>query len=176
MIAGHGILELALVIALLLGLGPIFRMPAVFAAIALIGAVILFWMAFGMFRSLPSVSLSFQADGRRTNHPVLSGIIMSVANPYWGLWCATVGLGYIAYSRQFGLMGVGSFFAGHILADLCWYSLIAAAVTSGRRFLTNRFYRNLIAVCAAFLVLFGCYFAYTGLEKGRTALASWTAS
>lgn len=98
----HAILELGLVIALLFGLGPVFRQPEVFVAIALIGAVILFWMAFGMFRSLPSLSLSLQGDGRRRNHPVICGIMMSLANPYWIIWWATVGLGYIFYSRQFG--------------------------------------------------------------------------
>ena len=176
MIVGHAILELGLVIALLLGLAPVFRQPGVFAAIALIGAAILFWMAFGMFRSLPSLSLSLQGDGRPRNHPVISGIMMSAANPYWIIWWATIGLGYIFYSRQFGFWGIAFFFAGHILADLGWYSLISAAVAGGRHFLTNRLYRGLIAVCAVFLVLFAGYFAYAGFEKGRAIISSWSAA
>jgi threonine/homoserine/homoserine lactone efflux protein len=165
MIAGHAILELALVIALLLGLAPFFQQPVVFAATALIGSVILFWMAFGMFRSLPSLRLSWEGDQKRRNHPMISGILMSVANPYWIIWWATIGLGYILYSWRFGFWGIAFFFVGHILADLVWYSLIAAAVAGGRHFLTDRLYRGLIAICAVFLIVFSGYFAYAGFEK-----------
>lgn len=165
MIAGHAVLELVLVIALLTGLAPFLQLPVVFVATALSGAIILFWMAWGMIRSLPSLHLFWDADQKQRRNPVLSGILMSVVNPYWTIWWATIGLGYILYSRQFGLAGVAFFFTGHILADLAWYSLVTAAVAGGRRFLTDRLYRGLIAVCAAFLVAFAGYFAYAGLTK-----------
>lgn len=165
MMIGHAILELALVIALLLGLAPFIQQPVVFAATALIGSVILLGMAFRMFRSLPSLHLSWEGDRKRRNHPMISGILMSVANPYWIIWWATIGLGYILYSWRFGFLGIAFFFVGHILADLVWYSLVAAAVARGRHFLTNRLYRGLIAFCAVFLIVFAGYFAYAGFEK-----------
>ena len=165
LIVGHGILELALVIALLLGLAPYLQQPAVFTATALAGAAILLWMAFGMFRSLPSLRLSWDGEHKRQNHPIVSGVLMSAANPYWIIWWATIGLGYILYSWRFGFWGVAFFFAGHIIADLVWYSAVAAAVSRGRRFLTDRVYRGLIAGCAVFLVLFAGYFAYAGFQK-----------
>jgi threonine/homoserine/homoserine lactone efflux protein len=165
LIAGHALLELGLVVALLLGLAPFLQQPAVFIATALVGSVILFWMAFGMFKSLPALHLSWEADQKRRNNPVASGILMSVANPYWIIWWATIGLGYILYSWQFGLVGVAFFFVGHILADLIWYSLVAAMVAGGRQYLSDRLYRGLIAVCAVFLVVFAGYFAYAGLAK-----------
>jgi threonine/homoserine/homoserine lactone efflux protein len=171
MIAGHAILELGLVIALLLGLAPFFQLPVVFVATAHAGSAILFRMAFGMFRTLPSLRLSWEGDHKRRNHPVISGILMSVSNPYWIIWWATIGLGYILYSWRFGFWGIASFFAGHILADLIWYSFISAAVAGGRHFLTDRLYRGLIAVCAVFLVVFAGYFAYAGVEKFRAIIS-----
>lgn len=171
LMTGHAILELALLIAFLLGLAPFFQRQAVFVATALAGALILFWMAFGMFRSLPSLQLSWAGDRKRGNHPLLSGILMSVANPYWIIWWATIGLGYILYSWRFGFWGIAFFFVGHILADFLWYSLIAAAVAGGRHFLTNRLYRGLIAACAVFLILFAGYFAYAGIEKLNVLIA-----
>lgn len=165
MIAGHAVLELGLVVLLLLGLAPFFQLPVVFIASALAGAVILLWMACGMLRSLPSLRLSFEGDSRRRNHPVLSGVLMSVSNPYWLIWWATIGVGYILYSVQFGLWGVVFFFAGHILADLAWYSFISGAVAGGRHFLTDRLYRGLIGFCGFFLIGFAGYFAYAGLNK-----------
>ena len=94
LIAGHAILELVLVAVLLLGLAPFFQLPEVFVVSAIGGALILFWMAFGMFRSLPSLHLSLEVNNGRRNHPMISGTLMSVANPYWIIWWATIGLGY----------------------------------------------------------------------------------
>ncbi|PKN83153.1 MAG: lysine transporter LysE, partial [Deltaproteobacteria bacterium HGW-Deltaproteobacteria-1] len=125
MIAGHAVLELALVIALLAGLAPFFQLPVVFVAVALSGAAILLWMAFGMFRGLPTLTLSWEGKQKQLKHPMISGILMSVSNPYWIIWWATIGLGYILYSWQFGVWGIAFFFAGHILADLIWYSFIS---------------------------------------------------
>lgn len=171
LIGGHAILELALVAALLAGLAPVLQKPVVFIVSALAGSVILLWMALGMFRSLPSLSLAWEGGGKRLNHPVASGILMSVANPYWIIWWATIGLGYIVYSQQFGIWGVIFFFAGHILADLAWYSFISAAVAGGRHFLTDRLYRGLIAFLAVFLVAFAGYFAWAGIGKLRALIS-----
>ncbi len=165
MISGHAILELSLVIAIMLGLAPFFLLPSVFVASALIGSVILLWMAFGMFRSLPSLHISWDADSGERNNPVISGFLMSLANPYWIIWWTTIGMGYILYSRQFGMTGVAFFFSGHILADLAWYSFISAAVSGGRHFLTDRLYRGVITTCAFFLVIFAVYFAWSGIGK-----------
>ncbi|MCX5848192.1 MAG: LysE family transporter, partial [Deltaproteobacteria bacterium] len=114
LIAGHAILELLLLAALLLGLAPFIQQPAVFVTTAIAGALILFCMAIGMFRSLPSLRLSWEEDNKQRNHPMINGILMSVANPYWIIWWATIGLGYIIYSWQFGFWGIAFFFAGHI--------------------------------------------------------------
>jgi threonine/homoserine/homoserine lactone efflux protein len=166
LIAGHGILEMGLVFSLLVGLAPFLQQKAIFIATAFGGSAILLWMAFGMFRSLPSLRLSWDEGGaEKSKGLVFSGILLSLANPYWIIWWATIGLGYILYSWQFGLWGVAFFFAGHILADLAWYAAVAAAVTRGRHFLTDRLYRGLITGCAAFLVFFACYFAYAGFQK-----------
>jgi len=164
LIAGHGLLEMALVLAIFLGLAPLLKQEEVFAAIALTGAAILIWMAAGMFHALPSLSLLPERE-KAPGHPlVLTGILMSLANPYWIVWWVTIGLGYILQSRQYGLWGVAFFFAGHILADLLWYTAVAAAVARGRHLLTDRLYRRLTGVCAGFLVLFALYFFYGALR------------
>jgi threonine/homoserine/homoserine lactone efflux protein len=164
-VLGHAVLELALVIALLFGLAPFFQKPSVFAIIAITGSFILLGMAWSMCRSLPRLRLSLESDRIRRNHPVVSGILMSIANPYWTIWWATIGIGYILYSRQFGPGGVAVFFIGHTLADLTWYSLIAAAVAKGKSFLSDRIYRGMIACLALLLVVFSFYFACAGIAK-----------
>lgn len=165
MILGHGILELVLVLALLSGLAPFLQRDDVFVAIALAGGAILLWMAISMFRSLPGLSLDFAAGETRRQNLILTGIIFSLANPYWLIWWASIGLGYIVYSVQFGVPGVISFFAGHILADFSWYAFISFGVAKGRRYFSDRSYRGLIGGCAAFLLLFSGYFLYSGLAR-----------
>ncbi len=165
LIAGHGILEMGLVVLLVLGVAPFLQREGVFAVIAIAGGAILLWMAFGMFRTLPTLSLPISAEIQGDNSLIMSGILMSLANPYWIIWWATIGFGYILHSMKFAIWGILFFFTGHILADLLWYSAVAAAVGKGRHLFTDGIYRGIVGACAAILVVFACYFFYAGLQK-----------
>lgn len=165
LILGHGVLELSLVAALLLGLAPLLQTRAMFVVTATAGAAVLGWMAWGMFRALPAMTLyPAPGEGARKNL-VASGILLSLANPYWIIWWATIGLGYLTYSVKFGPWGVACFFSGHILADLVWYGAISTAVWKGRGLLSDRTYRIVIACCATLLVVFAGLFAWSGLAR-----------
>lgn len=165
LIAGHGVLELTLVVVLLLGLGPLLRLDNVFIITAIAGSAVLLWMAFGMFKALPGLSLRAETGQTGKSNPVLAGALLSIANPYWTIWWVTIGLGYIMQSLQVGIWGVVSFFSGHILADLVWYSLISWGIWKGKAFISDRFYRWMIGACAAFLVVFAVLFARAGVLK-----------
>lgn len=185
-VLGHAVLELALILALAGGLSVLLTAARVSQIIAVLGGAFLLYMGAGMARDAAagrvSLKMTDQAgqDGDHINgggisrgpghpaakkrmHPVLAGILVSVSNPYWTLWWATVGLGYITLSLQKGTLGLTSFFTGHILADLAWYSLVAAAVAGGRKFLSDRIYGGIIAACGVFLIGLGGYFLYYGI-------------
>lgn len=163
-VLGHGILEVCLVVAVVLGLGKLLVRNSVLGWIGVLGGAVLVWMAWGMFRSVGGLSLSAAADrGERRRHPVLAGVLTSLSNPYWAVWWATIGLGYIALSLKLGAVGLVAFYCGHILSDLAWYGAISLSLVLGHRLLTDRAYRGLVAACATFLVVFGLYFAYTGV-------------
>ena len=164
-ILGHGILELILVLALLAGLAPVIARDNVFTAISLAGGTILLWMSYTMFSSLPEMKLSFHAGTEKPRNLILAGILLSIANPYWAIWWATIGTGAIAYSVKFGVAGIIAFYSGHILADLAWYSMISLGISKGRHFFTDLSYRRLIGFCAGFLLLFSLYFFYSGIDK-----------
>lgn len=165
MIFGHGLLELVLVLALLAGLAPILQRDDVFIAISVVGGAVLLWMGLGMLRGLSRLSLATEVGGADGRNLVLTGIALSAANPYWLLWWASIGLGYIAHAMKFGMIGVAAFFCGHILADLAWYSLISGGIAKGKRFFGDRVYRTLIGGCALFLLAFSCWFVYGGIER-----------
>ncbi len=165
MIFGHGLLELALVVALISGLAPVLGRDDVFILISLTGGAVLLWMGISMLRSLPNLTLGGHATAKKSRNLVLMGIVLSAINPYWLIWWASIGLGYIMHSLKFGLLGVTAFFLGHILADLAWYALISFGIAKGQRLFSDLFYRKLIGACAVFLILFSCWFFYSGVQK-----------
>ena len=165
LILGHGILELLLVLALILGLAPFIQRQEVFIFTAFAGAIILVWMAVGMLRTLHNLHIDWEKKSAGSNHLIMTGILLSIANPYWTIWWASIGLGYILYSQKFGILGILFFFLGHIIADLTWYAVVSLAVDRGRHFLTDRLYRRVMGACASFLIVFACYFAYAGFHK-----------
>jgi threonine/homoserine/homoserine lactone efflux protein len=164
-IVGHGILELSLVFFLLLGLGPYLSKDIVFGVVGVCGAAILTWMAVGMFRSIPSLKLNLEPAEQLRGNPVRAGVLMSLANPYFTIWWATIGLGYIVYAMKFGAAGVIAFFSGHISADFAWYSLVSFAISKGRRLISDRLYRRIIGVCATALIIFSVWFGYMGVKR-----------
>ena len=169
LILGHALVEAALVVSLLVGLADLVQRPDVFGGIALIGGAMLLWMGLGMLRSLPVLSLDLRQQHQSKGlSPVIAGGLVSLANPYFTLWWATVGIGYLAVTSGRGWAGGLTFYCFHILADLVWYLLVAFAVSRGRNLLADRPYRYLIGGCALFLLAFGGYFGFHGLVKLST--------
>jgi threonine/homoserine/homoserine lactone efflux protein len=167
-VAGHAVLDLVLVILIMLGLAPFLQKGWVFATIALVGSLMLARMAWSMFRSIPSLSIHADVREQTGANLMVTGAVLSLSTPYWTLWWATIGLGYILYSARLGPAGVAVFFVGHILGDLVWYSAISLAIGKGRKFLSDRSYRVIIGSCAAFLLALACWFAWSGMHRALT--------
>ncbi|MBI9105710.1 MAG: LysE family transporter [Spirochaetales bacterium] len=156
-ILGHGILELLLIGALFLGLAPFLKRLLVFKVIALAGGGFLIFMAAGMFREIKTLSLETAGEHPVKGNIIFQGTGLSLANPYWIIWWATIGLSYILSAGKMGASGVVVLFAGHILADLLWYSFVSAGIAKSRKIMSDRVYRMLTGVCALFLVSYAVY-------------------
>lgn len=102
--------------------------------------------------SVPRAALSVMA----------SGAVASLSNPYWILWWATIGAGYVTQALASGWAGVGFFFGGHILSDVAWLGLVSTVIAAGSRFLSPAFYTWLVRVLAASLAGLAVYFVLTG--------------
>lgn len=163
LVLGHGLLEAVVVLLVLFGLGEWISQPSVFATFALVGGGMLLWMGLGMIRGLPGLSLDLTTTQQATMHPVAAGALVSLANPYFTLWWATVGLGYLVVAHEAGTLGVIVFYLFHILSDLVWYAFVSGSITLGRNLISDRLYRGLVCCCAIFLVAFGGYFGWRGL-------------
>ncbi|MEA3507070.1 MAG: LysE family transporter [Elusimicrobiota bacterium] len=167
-IAGHAILELALITAILLGFKNFLGREAVIITVYFAGGIMLIYMGTKLFSAnkIPSPEESDTPDKDYETHPVISGILVSLSNPYWLIWWITIGLGYIIKALKYKYMGLAFFFGGHITADLAWYSIVSFTISRGKTKITGTaLYKNLITACGVFLILFGLWFIGSGLYK-----------
>ncbi|MGA1796302.1 MAG: LysE family translocator [bacterium] len=167
LIIGHAILELGLILIIIAGFGHLFTIAKVVGVISILGGGILLWMGWDTLSKARGLSLSFCVDKPRHSSygPVITGILASISNPYWSVWWATIGIGYVAASLIYGWIGIFTFFTGHIAADFAWYTLVSFGVCGGKRFLSNRLYRGIMIACGGILCLFGVAFLWFGFQK-----------
>lgn len=165
-VAGHALLELALVALIFLGFDTILQSQAAQVIIGIIGGALLLYMGIDMVRSSirNSVSVHLDEAETRSGSMLLSGIAISAANPYFLLWWAVIGLGYILQSyHTYGIAGIMLFFIGHISIDFIWYGFVSTLVGTTRKFLKEKPYRIIIAGLGCLLIFFGGKFIYSAI-------------
>ena len=167
---GHGLAELA--VAALLGAGvSAVKSPTATKFIAIGGGLVLIWMGAATCWHRPARTIvpAAEANQRRRSHlgAVGSGLVATLANPFWYLWWMTVGAAHITLSLPLGSAGVGAFYVGHVASDIAWYSLVAALVALGRRTFSEQVYQALIVAAGLVMAGFGVAFiAYGVLRSG----------
>ncbi len=159
MIVGHAIIEMAMLIVIIFGLGCIVHNSFVLNIISAAGAGLLIYFGINMLISLKNVTLDIAPRSSRSSNLVFSGITMSIANPYWTVWWLTIGMGLVIATQKQGIFAVLIFFAGHITADLLWYGFVSFMISRGKQAVSITVYRFIIALCAVSLLGFGIYFA-----------------
>lgn len=146
----------------------------VWAALALLGASIIFQNRFvtlllGVFgcglllrftwdawrASRQDVKIAGAGDAR-SNHFV-AGAMLSLSNPqnitaWLGMSGAIIGFGFLDPQPLHLLV----FFAGFMIAQVCWCFFFATVVEFGRRLLNQRLFRWINLGCAAFFAYMGC--------------------
>jgi threonine/homoserine/homoserine lactone efflux protein len=183
--AGHSLLELLLVAAIVLGAGGLLTDPTAVRTVACAGGTVLLGMGLaaalfppeapGRLPAAPTVSAAQAGEdgiapsGRSGDgassiwRPLAAGVWTSVTQPYWYLWWAAVVTVALPAWRAAGLAGVGAYYLGHILSDFAWFTAVAAAVGAGGRLLSDRAFRVLARGCGVFLAVFGCAFLEVGI-------------
>lgn len=179
-VLGHAILELAVVIGLIFGLGKWITRPTVSGYIGLIGGAVLLWMGYDIIKSTWQGKITLDAEINKateqeeiksasySNHvgDVLTGMVVSATNPYFLMWWATVGLALFNNStKSIGRSGPLVFYSGHILADLAWYLLIGVIVVKGKNFIPEKVFRGLLIFCGIFLVGYSIKFIIFGFNS-----------
>ncbi len=166
-VLGHALLELALLGLLVLGLGPLLEREGVQAVLSVVGGAMLVATAAVMLVSVArdTARLEYDAGGGRAHgRAVLGGIVSSLSNPYWSIWWATIGLSLLTKAYALGAAALVAFYVGHILGDLTWYSAVSGVIAAGRRWITPRRYRVMVAVMACFLLVLAAWFVVSGVR------------
>jgi len=172
-ITGHALLEMAIIVFLLLGFSFVLKNMIVVRTIGIVGGIILVYFGVSIVRSvyLKRISTSFLDDTDEQNHgseasdkgglenPVVGGIMISMSNPYWWVWWATIGFALmvqfnVSFRRWPELL---AFFLGHEAGDLLWYLIISSLAFFGLRHLNRKVYYGVLVCCGVFMVLFGIY-------------------
>ena len=155
---GHGIVEFPLMLLIMAGTSTLFASKGVTIGIGLVGGAFLILMGSQMLRSLGKNQ--DQTGIKAARNPILTGVILTVGNPYFLLWWVTVGLALATRALALGALAFGMFAIVHWLCDLVWLEALSLASFKGTRLLGQRSQKVVLAVCSAALILIGLAFIF----------------
>jgi len=152
---GHGVVEFPLMIALFYGFGYLLNLIYVKALIGIIGGLFLLFMGISMFHGVKKSDVSSKIYAYS---PIISGILLSLGNPYFLVWWATVGVTLILKSIDFGIFGFLIFALCHWLCDFFWYYFLSIISFKGGKFFGRKFQKIIFVICGVFLLFFSVKF------------------
>jgi threonine/homoserine/homoserine lactone efflux protein len=148
---GHGVIEVPLMISMLYGFGYLLNLSHTKLVIAFVGGLFLLFMGVSMFRR----GMQVQATSKMYAHPpIVAGILLSLGNPYFLIWWATVGAALILRSVSFGTVAFIIFALVHWLCDFLWYYFLSVLSFKGGQFFGKRFQKIAFATCGVILLFF----------------------
>ena len=155
---GHAIIEVPLMVLILLGMGKLLKSTNTQIAIGLAGGVFLLLIAIRMLISLKTTNKP--EDKPAKTRPILTGLILSVSNPYFLIWWATVGITIAIPARQLGIWAFALFAILHWLCDCAWLQVLSWASFKGSALLGPRSQRVIPLICSLVMFVFGLIFIY----------------
>jgi len=178
-IIGHALVEMILILFMLLGFSYIVENQAVIKGIGVIGGGVLVLFGVTLVKDLIKGNISTEflnaprdmdngcipLKNKGASHTILGGAMVSMSNPYWWIWWATIGL---AFMTQINVSlknwpHLAVFFIGHEAGDLAWYLLISMLAFWGIRYLNKKVYYGILGICGAFMIFFGIYLGMSPL-------------
>jgi len=155
---GHAIVELPIIALVYFGFAHYLASPEAKMAIGLAGGLMLVFMGAMMLRTIG------KAQDRTVDLPyssLVTGIVMTGANPYFFLWWATIGMALIAGVIEFGAWGLALFVVVHWSCDLAWEQFVSVSVFKTKHLWTQKVQKAVFGVCALILVGFGVWFCFS---------------
>jgi threonine/homoserine/homoserine lactone efflux protein len=162
---GHACIEMPLMVAIVLGAGAFltarwFQIGAGMAggaSLLCMGAMVLWGIRQGddTTASVPSA----------TSGPLWTGVVLTLANPYFFIWWATVGLALAVQAATHGALVFALYAIVHWLCDLVWLEILSYASHGGTKLMGATVRRVLLGLCGVTMVGFGAWFIVDVIRK-----------
>jgi len=148
--------DAAWAIIALLGASILFQNPIITLLLGLFGCFLLLRFAWEAWQASRS-EMNFNAEENTQGNHFVAGAMLSLSNPqnitaWLGMSGTIIGLGFLDPEP----IHLVVFFAGFMIAQVCWCFFYATVVEYGRRLLNQRSYRWINMACAVFLAYLGC--------------------
>jgi threonine/homoserine/homoserine lactone efflux protein len=157
---GHSLVEIPLMVAVFFGIGRLLDLPYVKPAIAAAGGLFLLVMAVAMLQGVHQQAVRSQ---NYSHSSIMAGVLLTLVNPYFLVWWATVGATLISRSIEFGLIGFLAFAILHSFCDLGWNYSLSTISFKGGQFFGHNFQRGVFLVCGILLLVFGARLVWDGV-------------
>jgi len=156
---GHGVIEFPLMTLIYLGFASFFAFSQTKIAIGLIGGLMLVYMGLEMFKARRRTE---DKEDKDVGHgSFAAGIVTTIANPYFFLWWATIGLALIRNASDFGTWGFLFFAVVHWLCDFLWDLFVSFSVFKSRHLWSWRTREVVFGLCSVLLIGFGAWFIFS---------------
>ncbi len=153
---GHVIIELPVIILLIFGVGGFIQLKWFQIIVGFLGGLVLIVMAVQLFLSIKK--LQPQRPTAPAASPVMTGIVLSISNPYFLLWWAAVGLNLVTQAKSLGIWALILFTLVHWFCDCVWLEILSYASFKGTKLFGLKGQKIMLAVCAVALLFFGSVF------------------
>ena len=157
MAIGHTIVEFPLVILLGIGVFSLEIFPEFRILVSIFGAVTLFAFAAMQIRTV--------LQGKKDNTskpkqgPLVTGIVLSVLNPFFILWWLTIGFKLILDAMLiWAFAGILIVFVLHIWMDFAWLGIVSFLASKSSKIISNKNYKVLMTGLSIMLIYFGIVF------------------
>jgi len=169
-LAGHALIESVFVLCLAFGFTKALSSRRTRGVLAIVGGVAMGWMGVDVLVHVSGMTLAAAGENALPWYSlVVGGIGVSLSNPYFTGWWATVGSGQVAAlglrSRRDYLL----FFFGHEMGDVVWFLFVACVLVVGARWLTDTVYRALLWTCGGVITALAGLFLVLGARYLFTA-------
>jgi threonine/homoserine/homoserine lactone efflux protein len=155
--AGHGLVELPLVIFIMAGMQRWLEYRNVQIGIGVAGGLVLVWMGLQMLQQSRQKDV-VDDSGFAGSNPLWIGVALTGGNPYFLLWWISVGLVLAVQAWEYGILAFGLFALIHWLCDLVWLEALSIASFKGTQIMGPRMQRIVLIICGCALLFFGALF------------------
>jgi threonine/homoserine/homoserine lactone efflux protein len=149
---GHAIVEVPIIALIYFGFAAFIADPLVKMVTGLAGGALLVVMGLLIFFTFRK---PLEGSTVLPYSSLVTGIVMTVGNPYFLLWWATIGVSLVSGAVAFGIYGLALFTIVHLSCDIAWEQMVSMTVFRTRHLWTPGVQKTVFSICAAVLIGFG---------------------